>query len=167
MYDETKFIVEKISVDVPNGIEAVWALLTPRAYDDHLQKIRRICVGSIYISPRSKLKAQTIEHLTQTVHSVRALFNNEVHFCFGGDLNRVDFSEVIESYGALNNVLQVPTRNGAKLEVLLTDLHTWYHPATTLGPLKVDDNKKGKNSDHLQAIFAPKCNNKFKVARKK
>ena len=167
MYDDTKFHVEEVSHDVPMGIEAAWALLTPRQYDHHLQKIRRICIGSIYISPRSKYKVETIEHLTQKVHTMRATYNNEVNFCFGGDLNKVDYSEVLESYGALQSVLQVPTRKDSKLEVLITDLHSWYHPPTTMGPLKVDSDKKGKDSDHLQAVFAPKTNNQYKVARKK
>ena len=98
------------------------------------------------------MKVETIEHLTQTVHTVRATYTNEVNFCFGGDLNRVDYSEVLESYGALQSVLEAPTRNGVKLEVLLTDLHTWYHPATTYGSLKIDQDKHGKDSDYLQAF---------------
>ena len=167
VYDDTKFTVEEVAHGVPEGIEVAWALLTPRQYDHHLQKIRRICVGSIYISPRSKHKLDTIEHLNHTVHSMRANYNNEVHFCFGGDLNRVDYSEVLESYGALQSVLQVPTRQGVKLEVLITDLHSWYHPPNTIGPLKVDSDKNGKDSDHLMAVFVPKTDNKFKVLRKK
>ena len=167
VYDETRFMVEEVVHGVPDGVEAAWALLTPRQYDHHLQNIKRICVGSIYISPRSRKKVETIEHLTHTVHTIRATFNNEVHFCFGGDFNKVDFSEVLECYGALQSVLQVPTRQGAKLEVLITDLHRWYHPPTTLGPLKVDSDKQGKDSDHLMAIFAPKTDNKFKVSRQK
>ena len=83
IYDETKFFVEEIVHDVPSSVEAAWALLTPRTYDHHLQKIKRICVGSIYISPRSKHKVETIEHLVHTIHSVRATFDNEVNFCFG------------------------------------------------------------------------------------
>ena len=70
-------------------------------------------------------------------------------------------------YGALQSVLEAPTRNGVKLEVYLTDLHTWYHPATTYGPLKVDQDKHGKDSDHLQAVFAPRSDMKFKVEHKK
>ena len=113
MYDNTKFYVEEAADGVPAGVEAAWALLTPRHYDHHLQKIRKICIGSIYISPRSKYKVETIEHLTQKVHTMRATFNNKVNFCFGGDFNKVDFSEVLESYGALQSVLQVPTRKEA------------------------------------------------------
>ena len=51
--------------------------------------------------------------------------------------------------------------------MLITDLQSWYHPVTTKEPLKVDKNKKGKDSDHLQAVFAPKSDNKFKVERNK
>ena len=74
IYDETKFIVEKIVHDVPASVEAAWALLTPRSYDHHLQKIRRICVGSIYISPRSQHKTETIEHLREGLTKKKSIF---------------------------------------------------------------------------------------------
>ena len=61
----------------------------------------------------------------------------------------------------------VPTRKGATLELILTDLHTYYHPPTVLSPLTVDSDKKGKDSDHGVLIFAPKASDKFKVKREK
>ena len=46
--------------------------------------------------------------------------------------------EILQSYGALQQVCSVPTRKGATLELILTDLHTFYHPPTVLAPLTVD-----------------------------
>ena len=63
--------------------------------------------------------------------------------------------------------MKVNSRKGVKLEVLRTDLHGWYHPATTKEALKVDHDKKGKDSDHLQAVVAPKSDNKYQIERKK
>ena len=52
-------------------------------------------------------------------------------------------------------------------QVLLTDIHTLFHPPTTLPPLQVDTDKIGKDSDHNIVVFAPKTNRTFKSNRKK
>ena len=59
------------------------------------------------------------------------------------------------------------TRKDAVLSMILSDLHTLYHPPTTQAPLQADKEKAGKSSDHDIIIFAPKTNNNFKVVRKK
>ena len=62
-------------------------------------------------------------------------------------------------------MVSIPTRKSAVLELLLTDLHTQYHPPTTLPPLQVDDDKSGKDSDHDVVLFAPLTNQKYKIQR--
>ena len=64
-------------------------------------------------------------------------------------------------------MVSVPTRKSARLEIVLTDLHTFYHPVTTISPLQVDTNKKGKDSDHEIVLFAPKSDPKYVKERKK
>ena len=49
---------------------------------------------------------------------------------------------------------QASTEN-ATLSVILTDLHTHYHPPTTDKPLEVDENKE-ENADNDTITFAPK-----------
>lgn len=71
-------------------------------------------------------------------------------------------SEILDCYGGLKQVISVSTRNQATLEILLTDLHSLYHPPTTLPPLQVDVDKNGKDSDHNIVVFAPKSNIQFK-----
>ena len=73
--------------------------------------------------------------------------------------------DILDSYGALKQFNSVPTRKGANLELLLTDLHPFYHPPTTLPPLQVDEDKTGSDSDHDIVLLAPRCNSKFKVER--
>jgi hypothetical protein len=79
----------------------------------------------------------------------------------------LDITEILDSYGALQQIISVPTRKSATLEILLTDLHTMYHPPTTLPPLQVDANKAGKDSDHNVVLFAPLQNVNFKKDRVK
>ena len=121
-------------------------------------QVKRIAIGSIYVSPRSQFKSQTIDHIIDSIHLLRAKYNNDINFCIGGDFNRLDLSDILNKYGTLKQIISIPTRKLATLEILLTDLHTLYHPPTTLPPLQVDSNKKGKDGDHDVGIFAPASN---------
>ena len=56
IFNKHRFQVIDKEVGVPAGLEVVWGVLAPRRLDDKLQQVRRICVGSIYIAPRSPYK---------------------------------------------------------------------------------------------------------------
>ena len=133
----------------------------------YILKVKRIAVESYYVSPRSKHKQETIEHIIDTIHVLRAKFDNEIHFLIGGDFNKLNISDILDCYGALKQIISVPTRKSATLEIILTDLHTMFHPPTTLPPLQVDLDKLGKDSDHNIVVFAPKSNISYKTDRKK
>ena len=60
IYTDTRFIVEKLDVDTAEGVEAVWALFTPRGVTSN-SRVKRIAVGSFYVSPNSVYKTATIE----------------------------------------------------------------------------------------------------------
>ena len=126
VYHETRFLVADLHVSTPDGVESCWALFTPKNTSN--MKVKRIAVGSYYISPRSRYKHDTIEHIIATIHQLRAKYANDVNFVIGGDFNRVDLTDVLESYGALKQVITTPTRKDATLEAILTDLYTMYHP---------------------------------------
>ena len=167
IYNDSKFVVEEVNVDKEDGIESVWAIFTPRNLDHKLQHVRRICVSSIYIAPRSELKSDTMSHIIQTIHFIRSKYDNKVHFILGGDVNRTDYSDVLDSYGGLKQCVTVGTRKNATLEIILSDLMNLYHPPTALAPLQVDEDKSGKDSDHNLVVFAPKSDTNFAVKRKK
>ena len=160
-------MVEQVHVQTGEGIETVWAMLTPRKLDHKLQNIKRICVSSIYIAPRSKFKSETMDHIIQSIHIIRARYDNNVSFLLGGDVNRTDYTDVLDSYGALKQCVTVGTRNQATLEIILSDLINLYHPPTVLSPLQVDEGKTGKDSDHNIVIFAPRSDANFRVTRQK
>ena len=121
VYNETKFKVEKVNVNIEEGIESVWVIMTPRILDHKLQKIKRVCICSVYIAPRSVMKSETMSHIIQTIHYIRSKYDNEVHFVIGGDVNKLDYSDVIDSYGALKQCVTVGTRKEATLEIILSD----------------------------------------------
>ena len=163
---ENQFDFRDADIDVPENVEAVWAICTPVSADQQM-KVKRIAIGSIYVSPRSKHKSDIIDHIIDSIHLLRAKYNNEINFCIGGDFNHLDVNEILECYGGLRQIISVPTRKSATLEIMLTDMHTLYHPPTTIPPLQVDTGKKGKDSDYEVVIFAPISNIQYKVHRKK
>lgn len=110
---------------------------------------------------------KTIDHIIETIHTLRGKYDNDVNFLIGGDFNRLKITDILDSYGALKQVCSIPTRKSATLEILLTDLHTLYHPPTTLPPLQVDDGVAGSDSDHDIVVFAPLLNQKFEKKREK
>ena len=169
IYNENRFSFHNLEIPAVEEIECVWALCTPKQAGLYSggQKVKRIAVGSYYVSPRARNKQQIIEHIIDTIHTLRANYSNEVHFLISGDFNRLNINDILDCYGALKQVCSVPTRNAATLEIVLTDLHTLYHPPTTLPPLQVDPDKLGKDSDHNVVLFAPKSDPKYKVERKK
>ena len=167
LYDENRLRVLDTDIFVPENLEAIWSVFTPVLNDKQSGKVKRIAVGSIYISPKSKFKTEMIEHIIETIHILRAKYNNEISFCIGGDFNKVDISEILDCYGGLKQVTSIPTRKSVTLEILLSDLHSMYHPPTTLPPLQVDTDKKGKDSDHNIVVFAPKDNIEYKEKLKK
>ena len=130
-------------------------------------KVKRIAVGSYYISPRSRHKQDTVDHIIDTIHILRAKYDNDIHFIIGGDFNRTNISDILDSYGALKQIITVPTRKAASLEIILTDLHTMFHPPTTLPALQVDSDKQGKDGDHEVVVLAPISNAQYKIQRKK
>ena len=65
----------------------------------------------------------------------------------------MDITDILECYGGLKQIVSVSTRKLDTLEIVLTDLHGFFHPPTTLPPLQVDSDKKGKDSDHGIVVF--------------
>ena len=166
VFNEKRFSVSNLEVTAPLEVENCWALFTPKCQDRNL-KVKRIEVGSYYTSPRSKHKKETIDHIIDTIHVIRAKYDNDVNFFIGGDFNRVDINDILDSYGALKQIISVPTRKTATLEIILTDLHTMFHPPTTLPPLQVDTDMQGKDGDHDVVVLAPLSNLDYKIERKK
>ena len=166
LYNNNRFDVTEIEIEAPAEVETVWAMFVPKHPLPHW-KVNKIAVGSYYISPQSKHKQATIDNIVETIHGIRAQFDNDVKFLIGGDFNRTDIRDVLDCYGALHQVVTQPTRNNAVLEILLTDMATLFHPPSSIAPLKVDEDKSGEDSDHKIVVFAPKDNLKFKTEKKR
>ena len=155
-YTEKNFFVENAEISVVEGVEACWAIFTPKTKE--IPSVKRICIGSIYIAPRSKYKQETIDHVIDVMFQMKAKYGNQVNFMISGDFNKFPFEEIMLANGAMKQVISVATRKSAILEVILTDLATFYHPPSSLPTLEVDQGKPGSESDHNIVVFAPRSN---------
>ena len=159
-YNDRSFRVSNLDINPPEGVEACWALLSPLIVTPH-HRVKKLVVSSIYVSPKSAFKQATVEHIIETIHYLRSVYDNDVSFLIGGDLNKLDIEPILDSYGALKQAISVPTRKSATLTNIITDLSNLYYPPTTLPALQVDEGKKGENSDHQVIIFAPLSNTTY------
>ena len=85
--NQVKF--RQADIIVPENIEAVWATCSLLDTHSHM-KVKRIAICSVYISPRSRFKKETVEHIILSIHQLRAQYNNDINFCIGGDFNKCD-----------------------------------------------------------------------------
>ena len=165
VYNDKRFVVSNIELMLPEGVEACWALFSPLNITTQ-HRVKKIVVASIYVSPRSQFKEETVEHIIDSIHFLKSKFDNEVSFLISGDLNKLDIEPILDSHGALK-LISVPTRKSATLSNIITDLCNVYNPPTTLPPLQVDPGKKGADADHQVVIFAPKSNLNYLKPRSK
>ena len=151
-YKETRFIGTKLDIPIPKGVEACWLLLKPTNKND---LIENIAIASIYVSPNSVYKTATINHVIDSIHLLRAQFDNKINYLIAGDVNRIKFDRILDAYGPLRQIITSATRKSAILECIITDLHTMYQAPECLPPLQVDVGIEGSDSDHNIVLLPP------------
>ena len=166
LLNPSRFFIIDPKISVPQGVEVVWSIITPKSLPKWA-KIKRICLASIYISPRSNYKSQTITHIIESIHSIRTYYDNDIALCLGGDFNKFPIEDILDSLGSLQSVQWECTRKNEVLDLVITDMHTHYLPTTTIPPLGVDSDKKGVPSDHRIIIFPPALNKNNIIRREK
>ena len=68
IYNENRFSFEELNVPTSSEIESVWALCTPH-HKDH--NVKRIAIGSYYVSPRARNKQDIIDNIIDTIHTLK------------------------------------------------------------------------------------------------
>ena len=158
--NENKYIIKNLNPDpitVPDGVEAVWALLTPRNTKPTNQ-FSHIVVASIYYrGPKSTRKDALFDHIAQCYHYLMAKYGNGLQFIIAGDTNRLNLSPILNLSPALKQVVQVPTRLNpdVTLDPIITTMSRLYLPPITKPPIDNDQDKQGKPSDHLVVLMYP------------
>ena len=146
-----RFTLRKLDeVFVPNNLEVIWGLLRPK----NDAKFRNIVVCCFYIPPGSRLKSKLVDHLIEILHWLTSKYQN-CGILMGADRNSLDLSPLLNCGLRLKQLVDRPTHNGSILDVLITNLSSFYVTPAIVPPIQPDNPEKAKPSDHSVAVSWP------------
>lgn len=139
----------KRRLDLENpSFECLWLWVRPHRLP---RSITGILVGVVYSPPDTSALDQLnlICYLTENLDIIR----NESPDCglvLLGDFNHLDISDILNSHNLFQAVNE-PTRNSAILDLIITNMQTYYNKPAILAPIGT--------SDHNVVKWLPCCNN--------
>ena len=141
---------------VPNRVEIVWALLTPKQITS-TSIVKKIAVAAIYSKPRSRRKSKLLDHINQTYHQLCSIYFSSLHFILAGDTNCLKLDNILNLSPTLKQVVKDYTRLNPPriLDPIITSLSKYYQNPECLPPLDPDPEKNGKPSDHKIVVMKP------------
>ena len=157
--NKMKFYVENLTqteVEIPWGVEAVWAVLTPKNATS-ASKVQKIIVCSMYSKPDSRKKSVLLDHIAEVYNSLSSKYRNGLHWMLCGDTNDLKLDEILNLNSNLKQLVQSPTRLNPPrlLDPIITTLGSYYQLPECLPPLDADPHTNGKPSDHLMVLMSP------------
>ena len=157
--NKTKFTVQNLTnslIDIPWGIEAVWATLTPKQITNS-SIIKKIVVGSLYFPPNNKHKSLFLDHICETYNFLSSKYNDGLYWLLAGDTNELNLDSILRLDPNIKQMVEEPTRVGSDkiLDPIITNLCKYYSIPECLQPLNPDCSCLGKPSDHKMIIMKP------------
>ena len=147
---DTQYEIFDPCLTPPTGVEAVWSIIKIK----NKNRVNRIAACSLYVSPRSRKKAETCEFLTSSIHMLKSKYDN-LKFIIGGDINSLDIKPILDSAPSMKQVVDKPTHGNRILDILITDLFQEFYPPVIKEPLECDEDIPGQPSDHKIVLFMP------------
>ena len=156
------------------GVEAVWALITPKQISQ-TNKVQTIACAAIYSKPGHKHKSDMLDHISEAFNIVNAKFGKGTHFIVSGDTNELMLKPIMDISPNFVQIVNKPTRidnttgKKAMLDPVIMTLSIYYQEAEVLAPLDSDPDKDGKPSDHKIVKVKPIsnfCNKNARITRK-
>ena len=142
------------------GVEAVWAILTPKNMSIS-RKVKRLACAAIYCKPGSKNKTDLLDHLSDAFNIVSTKFGKGFHFIIAGDTNELRLKLLLDLSPNFVQIVTKPTRvdkvTGKEgiLDPVIMTLSKFYQTPEILAPIDSDKDKVGKPSDHKIVIVRP------------
>ena len=155
-YDVTN--ITNTLVNIPWGVEAVWAVLTPKGRtNDSL--IQKIAVCSFYNrSKYSKFKTKLLNHISEAFNIISRKYPKGLHFILGADANHLKLDSILNLRSDMRSVVEDVTRLGppaAMLDPIITTLGNFYQRPVCYPPLDADEGSGGVKADHLIVKMEP------------
>ena len=137
----------KIDIKVPEHIETIWVSVRPNWLPRAISNI--VVCGVYYLGHNSEYapdQNDIILHLTETIYYLNSKYANPL-FVIMGDFNDLKTNE-IRNACSLKQVVKVPTRKNATLDLILTNKNNiFYKDPITLPSIST--------SDHLCVLYEP------------
>ena len=80
--NHTNYIVDKLDIPCPWGVEADWGVLSPKSATS-LSKVQKIIVCSFYSKPNSRQKTKVLDHISDVYHLMSAKYSKGLYFILG------------------------------------------------------------------------------------
>ena len=130
--NKRKFNVTNITntlVNIPWGVEAVWAVVTPKERTND-SSIQQIAVCSFYNrSKYSKFKKTLLNHITEAFNIISRKYPKGLHFILGADANHLKLDSILSLRPDMRSVVEDVTRLGPPLRHAQPHYH---HPGQLL-----------------------------------
>ena len=147
IFVESNIPASEIKIRVPDHLECLWITTRPKWLPRTISNI--VVCGVYYPGSGSNYapdQEDLILHITTTIHNLYRKYSRPL-FIIMGDFNDLRIDEICDAC-KLKQVVNVPTRNQAILDLILTnDNNSFYKDPTTLPSIS--------GSDHLCVLFEP------------
>ena len=144
LVNQEKFHLESLNIAIPHNLEIIWGLLKPKSDDAFYKKI---VVCSFYSPPNSKKNLKLTDHIVTTLQMLKTKFPDSP-MILGSDKNSMDIRPILTSGLRLRQVVDLPTRQGKILSIILMNVPHLYNSPVIIPPVPCDDPTSGQPSDH-------------------
>ena len=160
--NKAKFSAQKIDVNIPKNLEAVWVLVKPKT---NTTKFKKFIACSFY-SPPGKLKnTRLADHIVTTLHLLSSRYP-DCGLILGADRNGMDISPILDCGLKLRQIVDKNTRGKKILDIIVTNLYSFYNSPIICPPIGPDDLNNGLASDHSVPVCIPHTDRFNPPARK-
>ena len=137
----------KLDINVPEQIECIWISMRPKWLP---RTVSNIIVAGVYYPGSNSTYAPNQEdleqHITETVHQLCRKYANPL-FVLMGDFNDLCVDDICTTC-KLNQIVKIPTRKNATLDLILTNINNKLYK----NPISLPNIG---NSDHLCVLYEP------------
>ena len=119
-----------------------------------MQNFKKIIVCSYYSPPRSKKNQKLTDHLITTLHML-ATKHPDSPIIIGADKNNMDIKPLLNCGLRLKQVVDISTRNGVILDIILMSIPEYYNSPIVVPPVPCDNPDDGVPSDHWVPVCYP------------
>ena len=98
-----------------------------------------------------------VDFIMENYHQLKSKYQ-QAFFILEGDINDLDVGRITSISPTFRQIVIKPTRGDKILDVLVTDLHTYYQEPFIQPPIKPDNPNEGKPSDQKAPVANPISN---------